>query len=221
MYAFSENFILPLSHDEVVHGKRSLIGRMPGDYWRQFAGLRLLQLYQVCHPGKKLSFMGNEIGQFIEWRYLEPLEWFLLDYPAHRQHQLFVQTLNQLYLREKSLWEQDQDWRGFTWHDADNSRQSVLIFRRQGAEETDFTVVILNFTPATYEGYKIGVPLPGVYAEILSSDEARFGGSDKINPGALKSRPGTLHGQKNVLEITVPPLGGTVLKLRESEPSRR
>ena len=212
MYAFTENFTLPLSHDEVVHGKRSLIGRMPGDYWRQFAGLRLLMLCQMCHPGTKLSFMGNELAQFIEWRYYEGLEWFLLEHEAHRKHQAYVAALNGLYLREKSLWEQDRGWQGFSWLDADNAGQSVLIFRRQGKAEQDFCLVILNFTPEAYDGYIVGAPLPGRYSEVFSSDEARFGGSGKTNARVLTARKAKAHGQDYTLEITVPPLGGTIIK---------
>jgi 1,4-alpha-glucan branching enzyme len=214
MYAFSENFILPLSHDEVVHGKRSLLGRMPGDYWRQFAGLRLLALYQMCHPGAKLSFMGNELGPFIEWRYYEGLEWFLLDYEAHRKHQNFIRVLNAVYFREKALWEQDRDWSGFQWLEANNARQSILVFLRLGASEGDFVVVILNFTPATYERYHVGVPLPGEYEELLNSDDTSFGGSGRTNPAVLTTQPKPLHGQKQLLELTVPPLGGTLIKYR-------
>jgi 1,4-alpha-glucan branching enzyme len=214
MYAFSENFTLPLSPDEVVHGKRSLIGRMPGDYWRQFANLRLLALYQICHPGAKLNFMGSEIAQFIEWRYYEGLEWFLLDFEAHRKHQYFIRELNAVYLREKSLWSCDRDWRGFGWIDADNAKQSILIFKRQGAEEEDLLMVLLNFTPATYERFRIGVPLPGEYREILSSDDTAFGGSGKTNPAVLTAQPNPMHGQKHSLELTVPPLGGTLLQYR-------
>ena len=128
MYAFNENFVLPLSHDEVVHGKHSLIGRMPGDYWRQFANLRLLYLYQMTHSGAKLNFMGNEMAQFIEWRFAEQLEWFLLDYEKHAQYQHFVSQLNQLYLREPALWRQNYSWDGFKWLEADNAEQSVLLF---------------------------------------------------------------------------------------------
>ena len=190
MYAFSENFTLPLSHDEVVHGKRSLIGRMPGDIWRQFAGLRLLVLYQMCHPGTKLSFMGNEFAQFIEWRYFEGLEWFLLEYETHARHRAYVAALNRLYLRERALWEQDRGWSGFSWLDADNGGQSVLVFRRQGRAPRDFLLVVLNFTPASYDGYLIGAPLPGEYTELFSSDETRFGGSGRTNPDILTAAGG-------------------------------
>lgn len=211
MYAFNENFILPLSHDEVVHGKCSLIGRMPGDYWRKFAGLRLLLLYQMCHSGAKLNFMGNELGQFIEWRYYESLEWFLLDYEAHEKHQGFVQAVNRLYKEQPSLWEIDHDWTGYQWIDADNNDQGILIFKRQAEDPDDFTVILLNFQPDTYENYKIGVPVPGTYREIFNSDETRFGGSGHINPVPLKTQKGPYHGQEQYLQVTVPPIGGIVL----------
>ncbi len=212
MYAFSENFILPLSHDEVVHGKSSLIGRMPGDYWRQFAGLRLLALYQLCHPGAKLCFMGNEFGQYIEWRYYDSLEWFLLGFDSHRQHHLYVKMLNSLYLKEPSLWEISHIWRGFEWLEANNSRQGILIFKRQGALQNDFVVVLLNFQPDSYTRYRIGVPLKGRYREILSSDDLRFGGSGVVNAGILTAQELPMHGQEYSLEINVPPLGGTIIK---------
>ena len=212
MYAFSENFLLPLSHDEVVHGKKSLIGRMPGDYWRQFAGLRLLALYQMCHTGAKLNFMGNEIGQFIEWRYYEGIEWFLLDYETHSKHQNFIKHLNKLYLQEKALWELNFDRQGFTWLDPDNSRQNILVFIRKGTSENDLVIVVLNFAPETYEHYRIGVPVPGSYRELINSDDIQFGGSGKVNFPALLSKEIPAHNQKCSVEITVPPLGGTVIK---------
>ncbi|MCQ4638318.1 1,4-alpha-glucan branching protein GlgB [Anaerovorax odorimutans] len=211
MYAFNENFILPLSHDEVVHGKRSLIGRMPGDYWRQFAGLRLLLLYQMCHSGAKLNFMGNEFGQFIEWRFYEGLEWFLLDYEAHAKHLRFVKALNHCYLEQTPLWEQNYTWSGYEWIDADNRRQSILVFRRQGKDPENFSVILLNFRPHTYEAFRIGVPEPGTYREIFNSDAAEFGGSGHINPGPLQSAKGEYHGQKQHIEVSVPPVGGMIL----------
>ena len=211
MYAFSENYILPLSHDEVVHGKKSLIGRMPGDWWRQFAGSRLLQMYAVCHPGGKLNFMGNEFAQFIEWRFNEPLEWFLLDYPTHAGHQLFVRELNRLYRREKALWEQDHGWEGFQWMDADNSEQGILSFVRR-AKDGETILCLLNFRPECRERWRAGVPLPGAWKELLSSDEERFGGSGKQNPRRLRTRPVPCHGQEQSLVLTVPPLGGTLFK---------
>ncbi len=220
MYAFNENFILPLSHDEVVHGKCSLIGRMPGDYWRQFAGLRLLYMYQLTHSGAKLNFMGGEFGQFIEWRFAEQLEWFLLDYPAHAAHRCFIAAANQMYLKEKALWQQNYAWEGFVWQEADNEQQGVLIFRRQGKRPRDFLLVILNFQPQTYYDYAVGVPHGGRYREIFNSDAADFGGSGKVNPAELKARKlpkrggkaQFMHGQPYAISLTIPPLGGVIIK---------
>ena len=210
MYAFNENFILPLSHDEVVHGKCSLIQRMPGDYWRQFAGLRLLLMYLMCHSGGKLNFMGNEIGQFIEWRFYESLEWFLLDYDAHARHQKFVKAMNHCYLNTPSLWQQNYDWSGYQWLDANNQDQSILLFKRQGKKEDDFTIILLNFQPDTYKEYKIGVPAAGAYREIFNSDREEFGGSNHINPRPLKTKKGVYHGQEQYIEIIVPPIGAVI-----------
>ena len=211
-YGFSERFILPLSHDEVVHGKLSLMGRMPGDYWRQFAGLRLLALYQITHPGGKLSFMSTEYGPFIEWREYESLEWFLLDYPAHRMHKDYVQYLNRLYQDTPALWQDDHSWEGFHWLDADDSEQSILLFRRTGKEKTKAVTVLLNFQPAVYSDFRIGVPYPGQYRELISSDAAAFGGSGKENPGILKAEPVPCHGEKWSVRVQVPPIGGILLQ---------
>ena len=211
-YGFSERFILPLSHDEVVHGKLSLMGRMPGDYWRQFAGLRLLALYQITHPGGKLSFMSTEYGPFIEWREYESLEWFLLDYPAHKMHQNYVKQLNRLYQETPALWQDDHSWEGFHWLDADDSAQSILLFRRTGKEKTKAVTVLLNFQPDVYSDFRIGVPYPGQYQELLSSDATEFGGSGKENPDILKAEPVPCHGEKWSVRVTVPPIGGILLQ---------
>lgn len=211
-YGFSERFILPLSHDEVVHGKLSLMGRMPGDYWRKFAGLRLLALYQITHPGGKLSFMSTEYGPFIEWREYESLEWFLLDYPAHKMHQDYVKQLNRLYQDTPALWQDDHSWEGFHWLDADDSAQSILLFRRTGKEKTKAVTVLLNFQPDVYSDFRIGVPYPGRYQEILSSDATEFGGSGKGNPDILKAEPVPCHGEKWSVRVTVPPIGGILLQ---------
>lgn len=211
MYAFNENFILPLSHDEVVHGKCSLIGRMPGDYWRQFAGLRLLLFYQICHSGAKLNFMGNEFGQFIEWRFYEGLEWFLLDYDTHFMHQRFVKALNHCFLQQPSLWEQNYSWSGYQWLDADNRDQGILIFKRQGKTVEEFTIILLNFQPDTYKAFKLGVPAPGQYQEVFNSDQTDFGGSGHINAQTIETKEGEYHGQKQFIEVTVPPIGGMIL----------
>lgn len=211
-YGFSERFILPLSHDEVVHGKLSLMGRMPGDYWRKFAGLRLLAMYQMTHPGGKLSFMSTEYGPFIEWREYESLEWFLLDYPAHRMHRDYVQHLNRLYRDTPALWQDDHSWEGFHWLDADDSAQSILLFRRTGREKTKAVTVLLNFQPNVYSDFRIGVPYPGQYRELFNSDAGPFGGSGKENPGILKAEPIPCHGEKWSVCVQVPPIGGILLQ---------
>ena len=211
MYAFSENYILPLSHDEVVHGKRSLIGRMPGDWWRQFAGARLLPLYAACHPGGMLSFMGNEFAQFIEWRDYEELEWFLLQNATHAGVQAFIRELNHVYRAEKALWEIDNSWDGFDWIDADNNEQGILSFVRK-AKDGSAVLCVLNFRPESHESFRLGVPLAGAWQEILSSDDTRFGGSGKTNPRRLHTKKIPSHGRDASLVLTVPPLGGTLIK---------
>ncbi len=210
VYAFSENFILPLSHDEVVHGKKSLIGRMPGDWWRQFAGLRLLWLYALTHPGGKLSFMGSEFGQFIEWREYESLEWFLLSYPTHAGVQRFFRDANRLFLREKALWEQDHGWEGFQWLDADDAHQSVLAYRRIAGDGEEL-MVVLHFSPDECI-YRLGVPLTGEYEELLSSDDPLYGGSGKLHKGRLLSETIPAQGMAQSLVLNLPPVGGLVLK---------
>ncbi len=213
MYAFNENFILPLSHDEVVHGKCSLIGRMPGDYWRQFAGMRVLALYQMCHPGAKLNFMGNEIAQFIEWRYYESIEWFLAkDYDTHRQQREMIRSLNHIFTKEKALWQKNYDEDGFKWLDADDSTQSILAFTRSGNNPLDDLVIIINFRPDTYESFRVGVPRKGKWREIFNSDRAEFGGNDYINDTPVKSEKIAWHGMENSVEVKVPSIGGLILK---------
>ena len=213
MYAFSENFVLPLSHDEVVHGKRSLIGRQPGDYWRQFAGLRLLALYQMTHPGGKLNFMGGEFGQFIEWRYYEELEWFLLGYDSHRKHQEFIKALNRVYLEQSSLWQREHGWDGYEWIDADDNERGILSYARMGEKPNDVTVTVLNFQTDSHFGFRIGVPRPGRYKEILNSDDECFGGSGlHYNPQVLQAEKIPCHGKPWSVCLTVPPLGGVILK---------
>ena len=214
MYTFNENFILALSHDEVVHGKCSLIGRMPGDYWRQFAGMRALAFYQIAHPGAKLNFMGAEIAEFIEWRYYEGLEWFLpREHEAHRKHQAYIKALNHLYKTEKALYEQGYSWDGFEWLDADNSKQSMISFIRRGKQTKDEIVILINFCPETYQDFRLGVPRPGTYKEIFNSNAPEFGGSGTdMNPVPLKSEKIPFHGQKQSIAISVPPIGGVMFK---------
>ena len=210
-YAFSENFILPFSHDEVVHGKLSLVNRMPGDYRQKFAGLRTLYLYLLCHPGKKLLFMGGEFAQFIEWREESQLDWFLLDYEAHRQHLEYVSKANYFYQQEKSLWQQDHNWAGFQWLDVDNSGQSIISFLRWAKDE--FIIVLLNFQPYSYNHYRIGVPRAGVYQEIFNTDQENFGGLGNVNFQAIISEAIPWHRQENSLTCTIPSLGGVIFKL--------
>ena len=215
MYAFSENFILPLSHDEVVHGKKSLIGRMPGDWWRQFAGARLLWLYTLCHPGGKLSFMGSEFGQFIEWREYEELEWFLLSYDTHRSLQTFFREANRLYRREKALWEQEHGWEGFQWLDADDSEECILAFRRI-AKDGEEVYCVLHFTPEERSCWRLGVGEAGEYEEILSSDDPSYGGRGKLNRGTIPTEAIPCHGMEQSITITVPPVGGAIFKRKRS-----
>lgn len=213
MYAFSENFVLPLSHDEVVHGKCSLIVRQPGDYWRQFAGLRILAMYQMTHPGAKLNFMGNEIGQFIEWRYYEGLDWGLLKYPAHSSHQLFIKELNNLYLKESALWEQSYSWDGFKWIEADNNEECILVYERYGKEKDNSLLIVLNFDTDSHFDYRIGAARPGEYLEIFNSDKEKYGGSGMhYNPKAVKTEEEPCDGQDYSIKITVPPIGGLIFR---------
>lgn len=215
LYAFSENYILPLSHDEVVHGKKSLIDKMPGDYWQKFANLRLLLGYMTAHPGKKLLFMGGELAQFHEWRYYEELDWNILDFPMHRSFQQYVKELNHFYLSEKALWEMDYDWPGFKWVDADNHKQSVAIFQRIAKDNSDFVVVICNFTAAAHENYRVGVPYTGWYEEVFNSDQEKYGGSDIQNNILLKAAKKNWQKQPYSLVIKLPPLSIVFLKLKD------
>ncbi len=215
MYAFSENFLLPLSHDEVVHGKKALLAKMPGDYWEKFANLRLLLGYMYLHPGKKLLFMGGELAQFEEWCFYRGLDWHLLDYSQHQSFHAYVKALNQFYLREKALWQKDTSWQGFTWLEPDNRDQSILVFLRRGERKKDFLVALCNFKPVVYENYRIGVPEKGVYTEVFNSDSRCFGGSDRTNEGGLRAEKIPWHGQHYSLSFTVPPLAILVFKLKK------
>ena len=212
MYAFSENFVLPLSHDEVVHGKRSLLDKMPGDYWQKFANLRAFYAYMMAHPGKKLLFMGGEFGQFIEWNYQDSLDWHLLEYDMHAKLHGYVQALNRFYLGNPALWQNDHDWNGFSWIDCEDSQQSVLVFKRQGKKDEDWVIVVLNFTPVVRYGYRIGVPAADYYLEAFNSDSLVFGGSGQGNPGQLKPVSEPWQQQAQSLALTLPPLAALYLK---------
>jgi 1,4-alpha-glucan branching enzyme len=212
LYAFSENFILPMSHDEVVHGKRSLIEKMPGDYWQKFASLRVFLGYMMTHPGKKLLFMGGEFAQFIEWRFYEALEWHLLSFEMHRRFKEYVKSLNRMYKDEKALWEKDHSWEGFEWIDCHNNSQSIIVFLRNSKNKAEQLLVLCNFTPQYYEDFRIGVPMSGSYLEIFNSDLEAYGGSDKKNNVLLAAENIPWHNQPYSLEIKVPPLAFVLLK---------
>jgi len=211
-YAYSENFALPLSHDEVVHGKKSLLNKMPGNYEQKFAGLRILLGYQITQPGKNLLFMGGEFGQFIEWKDEEQLDWLLLDYDSHRKQLAYAAALNHMYVEEKALWEQDHQFEGFEWLSADDSDQSVISFMRIGKKPGDTLIIVINFKPQAYDRYRIGLPRAGQYLEILNSDHVDFGGSGLLNVPEMKAEKIAWHGQTHSLEIKLPPLSMVVLK---------
>ena len=215
MYAFSEKYVLPISHDEVVHGKKSFVDKMPGDYWRKFAGARVFLAWQMTHPGKKLTFMGNEIAQFREWDYDHSIEWFMLDYEMHAKYQLYCAEINNLYLKYPELWQVDDSWEGFRWINADDSERSILTFRRI-AENGKELIVALNFTPATYEDFSLEVPAEGIYGEVFNSDDQRYGGSGVTNAGAeLWS---VREGEKEMLHFRLPALGAVILRIDKSKP---
>ena len=214
LYAFSENFVLPLSHDEVVHLKGSLISKLPGDYWQQFAGARLLQGYQMTQVGKVLNFMGNEIGQFREWSEARELDWNLLDFPMHSKLRDWARDLNHLYREQPALWQRDFAPEGFRWIEANDVDQSVFCFVRYAADARDFLVVALNCTPVIRDDYRIGVPEAGYYAELLNSDAAAYGGSNVGNLGGVVSEAHPSHGFPHSISLRLPPLAVLILKLR-------
>ncbi|MBO9130946.1 1,4-alpha-glucan branching enzyme [Bacillus sp. 165] len=212
LYAYSENFILPLSHDEVVHGKKSLLNKMPGDYWRKFAQLRLLYGYLMTHPGKKLLFMGGEFGQFDEWKDLEDLDWNLQGFEMHRLMQAYYKELAAIYKRSKPLWQLDHVQEGFQWIDADNRDQSIFSFVRKGVQKDELLVVVCNFTEHVYTDYKVGVPMCANYNEILNSDAVEYGGSGQVNKKKLKTILKSFHNQPCHVEMTIPPFGVSILR---------
>ncbi|MBN1232764.1 MAG: 1,4-alpha-glucan branching protein GlgB [Candidatus Coatesbacteria bacterium] len=212
VYAHSENFILPLSHDEVVHGKRSLLNKMPNDQWQQFANLRLLYTYMFGHPGKKLVFMGGEFGQYIEWAFKFELDWLLLDYDCHIKLKNFVKDLNHLYLEEKSLWELDSKPEGFSWIDFMDNENSVIIFIRYSKYRPDHLIFVCNFTPVVRYDYRFGVPFNVPYKEIFNSDNLKYWGSDVLNKNLLIPARGSWHNLEQNISINLPPLGVSILK---------
>ena len=218
MYAFSENFVLPLSHDEVVHGKCSLINKMPGDYWQKFAGLRAFFGYWMAHPGKKLLFQGGEFGQFVEWKWDTSLDWHLPEkYEMHTKMLEFSKNLNKFYVEHKEFWQVDFDWGGFEWIDCDNADDSMLSFIRR-ADDGEFVIAICNFTPAVRHGARFGVPKAGVYEEVFNSDAAEFGGSNVLNENDIPSQEVPWNNKAQSIQVTVPPLATIYLRLKKERP---
>jgi 1,4-alpha-glucan branching enzyme len=212
MYAFSENYLLPLSHDEVVHGKRSLLMKMAGDDWQQCASLRLLLGYMYSHPGKKLLFMGGEFAQRREWTHDGSLDWHLLQEAPHAGVHRWVQDLNTLYRHEAALHELDCDPAGFEWVDASDRDQSTLTFLRRGRTTVDIFLIVCNFTPVVRHDYRVGVPRDGRWREILNSDSTIYGGSGQGNMGGVEAQPSPFHGRPYSLTMTFPPLAAVFFK---------
>ncbi len=212
LYAFSENFVLPLSHDEVVHGKKSLLWKMPGDRWQQFANLRALYGYMFGHPGKKHLFMGGEFGQEWEWDSQNQLQWHLLDDPLHRGLRDYFKDLNRLYRTSPPLYELDTESAGFEWIDFTNAEESVIAFIRWARERRSFLVFVCNFTPVPRYGYLLGVPEAGFYKEVLNSDSEIYGGSNMGNMGGVEAFPNPIHNQPFSISVTLPPLSVVVFR---------
>ncbi len=204
-YAFSENFVLPISHDEVVHGKRSMIDKMYGDYEQKFASLRAFYAYMMAHPGKKLLFMGQEFAQFAEWNYTKELDWMLLDYESHRSMQNFVKQLNKFYLDNSELWQVDYSWEGFKWISNDDNLQSVIAFRRIN-KSGDELIAVCNFTPVARKEYRIGVPKAGSYRRVFCTDDVKFGGGTEALRAGVKAEKKPIHGYDYSVNIDIPPM---------------
>ena len=217
MYAFSENYVLPLSHDEVVHGKCSLINKMPGEYSQKFAGMRTLFGYMMAHPGKKLLFMGQEFGQFIEWNFEKELDWQLLSYESHRKLQTFVKDLNHFYLGNSAMWEIDDSWDGFQWLVHDDNTQNVVIFRRTN-DEGDDVIAICNFAPVERDGYRFGIPEQKNYEIVLNSDDIRYGGTGIPEKEVILSEKIAMHGKANSIAVDIPPMSVMYLKPSSIQP---
>jgi len=212
-YAFSENYILPVSHDDVVHGKKSLVDKMFGEYDDKFAGMRTFLMYMMTLPGKKLTFMGTEFAQFREWDYENELEWFMIEYPRHIEMQRFVRALNKLYLETPELWEIDDTWDGFEWIDADLADLNVISYRRKDKKGHEI-IVVLNFAPVVRENFRVRVPKMGRYEEIMTTDRYEFGGKNRLNEEAVRTRAAVREDGKreNEIEIMLPALGGVILR---------
>lgn len=210
-YAFSENFVLPISHDEVVHGKKSLIDKMPGSYDEKFAGVRAFLGYMMAHPGKKLMFMGQEFGQFIEWNYEKGLDWLLLDYPKHRALQNYFKKINEFYKANPAFWQIDYSWDGFSWISSDDKDNSVIAFRRIDEKGKEI-IVVCNFTNVERCDYRIGIPKKGAYKIVFNSDDVDFGGEGKGNKGKLKTESINMHGFEQSISLDLPPMSAIYIK---------
>jgi 1,4-alpha-glucan branching enzyme len=212
IYAFTENFMLPFSHDEVVYGKGSMLRKMPGDEWQQFANLRLLYSYMFTHPGTKLLFMGSEFGQGEEWNYQHALSWYVTEYANHKGISETVRSLNNLYKTEPALYEKAFDGSGFEWIDGGNANDSILVYLRKGHDAKNDLVIVLNMTPVTRQGFRVGVPAGGTWKEIFNSDAENFWGTGVVNGAALYTEAVNWHGRQHSINITIPPLGAVVFK---------
>jgi 1,4-alpha-glucan branching enzyme len=215
MYAFTENFMLPLSHDEVVHGKGSLLGRMPGDEWKKFANLRTLFTYMYTHPGTKLLFMGGEFGQSAEWNHDRSLDWHLLDYPVHKGLQMLVRDLNHFYQTEKALYLHQFETKGFQWIDYNDRENSIIAYQRLGDAKEDVLIVVCNLTPEVRHHYRVGVPYRGQWKEVFNSDHTKYAGSGVLNEGSLSTSPVKYHGGDYSISLTLPPMAVSILKLEK------
>jgi 1,4-alpha-glucan branching enzyme len=211
-YAFNENFILPVSHDEVVHGKKSLLEKMPGDDWHRFANLRAFFVLMFTHPGKKLNFMGNEIAQYHEWNSDKELDWFVLQYEKHLDLNSFFRELNTVYSENPALYEVDFNNEGFEWIDFSDANNSVICFMRKSKNKKNILVIALNLTPVVRQNYVFGVPYEGYYKEILNSDAREFGGKGFGNLGGVHSINESKHSKANTIKLNLPPLAGIILR---------
>ena len=216
-YAFTENFMLPLSHDEVVHGKGALIDRMPGDEWQKFANLRMMYTYMFTHPGTKLLLMGAEFGQTSEWNHNQSLDWHLTQFAPHKGVQALIKDLNSLYKKEKALFENSFTHDGFEWIDYGDNENTVLSYMRKGKKPGDFVIVVCNFTPVLRENYRIGVPVKKNYKEIFNSDDKKYWGSDQKNKGLIKAENISWQGKPQSISLNLPPLGIVVLKVNTKD----
>ncbi len=210
-YAFSENYILPFSHDEVVHGKCSLMNKQPGEYEQKFAGLRTLLGYTIAHPGKKLSFMGNEFGQFIEWNYEQGLDWNLLDYEMHRKMHDYVRDLNKFYLKNSELWEIEDGWGGFEWITVDDSDNNVVVFKRRNSAGNEI-IAAINMSPVKRDEYRFGVSVPGSYRVVFNSDSEKYGGSGISYPSYIRAKREGINGFEFSLKLTLPPMSAIFIR---------